>query len=112
MARRAALGLYALVLFASTVWALREVGLDWWPLVPRLAGGPLGVGGVARGVRRGGERLREQGASVGGLEGGRRGGIGGRLKRGRGRWGGWGVSGVPRVEQGVRGRGGAGGGGV
>nr|BFE94548.1 hypothetical protein GCM10020185_50840 [Pseudomonas brassicacearum subsp. brassicacearum] len=37
MARRAALGLYALVLFASTVWALWEVGLDWWQLVPRLA---------------------------------------------------------------------------
>ena len=35
--RRAALGLYALVLFASTVWALMEVGLDWWQLVPRLA---------------------------------------------------------------------------
>jgi quinoprotein glucose dehydrogenase len=29
--------LYALVLFASTVWALWEVGLDWWQLVPRLA---------------------------------------------------------------------------
>ena len=27
----------ALVLFASTVWALWEVGLDWWQLVPRLA---------------------------------------------------------------------------
>src|SRR5437868_4783477 len=36
-ARHAALGLYALVLFASTVWALWEVGLDWWQLVPRLA---------------------------------------------------------------------------
>ena len=36
-ARRAALGLYALVLFASTVWALWEVGLDWWQLVPRLS---------------------------------------------------------------------------
>ena len=35
--RRAALALYALVLFASTVWALMEVGLDWWQLVPRLA---------------------------------------------------------------------------
>ncbi len=34
---RAALGLYALVLFASTVWSLWEVGLDWWQLVPRLA---------------------------------------------------------------------------
>ncbi len=37
MRRRAALGLYAIVLFASTVWALWEVGLDWWQLVPRLA---------------------------------------------------------------------------
>lgn len=36
-ARRAALGLYALILFASTLWALWEVGLDWWQLVPRLA---------------------------------------------------------------------------
>lgn len=33
----AALWLYALVLFASTVWSLVEVGLDWWRLVPRLA---------------------------------------------------------------------------
>ncbi|MEB0039696.1 MULTISPECIES: glucose/quinate/shikimate family membrane-bound PQQ-dependent dehydrogenase [unclassified Pseudomonas] len=37
MGRRAALGLYALVLFASTLWSLWEVGLDWWQLVPRLA---------------------------------------------------------------------------
>ncbi|PYB96924.1 glucose/quinate/shikimate family membrane-bound PQQ-dependent dehydrogenase [Pseudomonas atacamensis] len=37
MRRSAALGLYAIVLFASTVWALWEVGLDWWQLVPRLA---------------------------------------------------------------------------
>ena len=37
LGKRAALGLYALVLFASTVWALWEVGLDWWQLVPRLA---------------------------------------------------------------------------
>ncbi|WP_277961293.1 glucose/quinate/shikimate family membrane-bound PQQ-dependent dehydrogenase [Pseudomonas sp. RIT-To-2] len=35
--RRAALALYALVLFASTLWSLWEVGLDWWQLVPRLA---------------------------------------------------------------------------
>ncbi|WP_439884650.1 glucose/quinate/shikimate family membrane-bound PQQ-dependent dehydrogenase [Pseudomonas syringae] len=35
--RSAALGLYALLLFASTVWSLWEVGLDWWQLVPRLA---------------------------------------------------------------------------
>ncbi|MDB5980380.1 MAG: gcd [Pseudomonas sp.] len=34
---RAALGLYALTLFASTLWALWEIGLDWWQLVPRLA---------------------------------------------------------------------------
>ncbi|WP_296252956.1 glucose/quinate/shikimate family membrane-bound PQQ-dependent dehydrogenase [Pseudomonas sp. UBA4194] len=37
MGRRAAIGLYALVLFASTLWSLYEVGLDWWQLVPRLA---------------------------------------------------------------------------
>ena len=37
LGRRSALGLYAIVLFASTVWALWEVGLDWWQLVPRLA---------------------------------------------------------------------------
>ncbi|WP_106477400.1 glucose/quinate/shikimate family membrane-bound PQQ-dependent dehydrogenase [Phytohalomonas tamaricis] len=36
-AKRAALWLYALVLLASTIWALYEVGLDWWQLVPRLA---------------------------------------------------------------------------
>uniref|UniRef100_UPI0028A92F07 outer membrane protein assembly factor BamB family protein n=1 Tax=Pseudomonas sp. TaxID=306 RepID=UPI0028A92F07 len=35
--RRLALGLYGLVLLGSTVWALLEVGLDWWQLVPRLA---------------------------------------------------------------------------
>ena len=35
--RRIGLGLYGLVLIASTVWALWEVGLDWWQLVPRLA---------------------------------------------------------------------------
>ncbi|MCE4054543.1 glucose/quinate/shikimate family membrane-bound PQQ-dependent dehydrogenase [Pseudomonas sp. Au-Pse12] len=35
--KRAALGLYALVLFASTVWSLWEIGLDWWQLVPRLS---------------------------------------------------------------------------
>jgi quinoprotein glucose dehydrogenase len=29
--------MYALVLFASTGWAVGEVGLDWWQLVPRLA---------------------------------------------------------------------------
>ena len=35
--RRIALGLYGLVLLGSTIWALWEVGLDWWQLVPRLA---------------------------------------------------------------------------
>ncbi|NAN52302.1 glucose/quinate/shikimate family membrane-bound PQQ-dependent dehydrogenase [Pseudomonas protegens] len=35
--KRAALGLYALVMFASTVWSLWEIGLDWWQLVPRLS---------------------------------------------------------------------------
>ena len=35
--RYAAMSVYAVVLFASTVWALWEVGLDWWQLVPRLA---------------------------------------------------------------------------
>ncbi|BBI75952.2 hypothetical protein HAALTHF_51590n [Vreelandella aquamarina] len=30
----AALWLYALILFATLVWALWEVGLDWWQLVP------------------------------------------------------------------------------
>ena len=38
LGKRAALGLYALVLFASTVWALWEVGLDWWQLVPAPCG--------------------------------------------------------------------------
>ncbi|WDY56812.1 glucose/quinate/shikimate family membrane-bound PQQ-dependent dehydrogenase [Pseudomonas sp. PSKL.D1] len=37
LGKPAALWLYALVLFASTVWSLVEVGLDWWRLVPRLA---------------------------------------------------------------------------
>jgi quinoprotein glucose dehydrogenase len=35
-ARREALWLYTLVLFGSTVWALAEVRLDWWQLLPRL----------------------------------------------------------------------------
>jgi len=35
--KRAALGLYAVVLFTSTVWSLWEIGLDWWQLVPRLS---------------------------------------------------------------------------
>lgn len=33
----AALWLYALILFATLVWAVWEVGLDWWQLVPRVA---------------------------------------------------------------------------
>ena len=33
----AALWLYALILFATLMWALWEVGLDWWQLVPRVA---------------------------------------------------------------------------
>ncbi|PRY65245.1 quinoprotein glucose dehydrogenase [Vreelandella songnenensis] len=33
----AALWLYAAILFATLVWALWEVGLDWWQLVPRVA---------------------------------------------------------------------------
>ena len=37
MRRGAALWLYALILFATLVWALWEVGLDWWQLVPRVA---------------------------------------------------------------------------
>lgn len=37
LARRAAIGLYAFLLFISTVWAFWEVGLDWWQLVPRLS---------------------------------------------------------------------------
>ena len=35
--RGAALWLYAFILFATLVWALWEVGLDWWQLVPRVA---------------------------------------------------------------------------
>lgn len=34
---KAAIGLYALFLFATTVWSLYEIGLDWWQLVPRLS---------------------------------------------------------------------------
>ena len=37
MRRGAALWLYALILFATLAWALWEVGLDWWQLVPRVA---------------------------------------------------------------------------
>lgn len=35
--RKHALGFYGLVLLGSTAWALWEVGLDWWQLVPRLS---------------------------------------------------------------------------
>ncbi|MEK1912335.1 MAG: glucose/quinate/shikimate family membrane-bound PQQ-dependent dehydrogenase [Pseudomonas chlororaphis] len=35
--RSAALLVYGVVLFLSSVWALWEVGLDWWQLVPRLS---------------------------------------------------------------------------
>jgi quinoprotein glucose dehydrogenase len=34
--KRSALWLYALMLFGSTLWALYEVRLDWWQLLPRL----------------------------------------------------------------------------
>lgn len=37
MRKGAALWLYAAVLFATLLWALWEVGLDWWQLVPRVA---------------------------------------------------------------------------
>ncbi|WP_213875070.1 glucose/quinate/shikimate family membrane-bound PQQ-dependent dehydrogenase [Pseudomonas sp. dw_358] len=37
LGRSSALGLYAIFLFASTVWSLWEIGLDWWQLVPRLS---------------------------------------------------------------------------
>ncbi|MDB6001844.1 MAG: glucose dehydrogenase [Rhizobacter sp.] len=34
---RLARPLYALVLLVTVLWSLAEVGLDWWPLVPRLS---------------------------------------------------------------------------
>ncbi|MHC1479541.1 membrane-bound PQQ-dependent dehydrogenase, glucose/quinate/shikimate family [Frateuria aurantia] len=34
--QRTALWLYAVVLLASTIWAIGEVKLDWWQLLPRL----------------------------------------------------------------------------
>lgn len=38
MARRhGALGLFGLVLLGTTLWAVWEVGFDWWQLVPRVA---------------------------------------------------------------------------
>ena len=33
--RPAALGLYAVLVVGTLIWALREVGLDWWPLAAR-----------------------------------------------------------------------------
>ena len=36
LGRTLALWLYALVLLGGTVWALVEVRLDGWPLLPRL----------------------------------------------------------------------------
>ncbi len=35
--RRLALGLHALLLLATLLWAIYEVRFDWWQLVPRLA---------------------------------------------------------------------------
>ncbi|MGC1330770.1 MULTISPECIES: glucose/quinate/shikimate family membrane-bound PQQ-dependent dehydrogenase [unclassified Pseudomonas] len=35
--RSSAIGIYAVFLLGSTVWALAETGLDWWQLVPRLS---------------------------------------------------------------------------
>lgn len=49
----AALPIYALVVFATLVWAVAEVGLDWWQLAPR--GGLLVLFGIlllVRPVRR------------------------------------------------------------
>ncbi|MFK3816022.1 glucose dehydrogenase [Pseudomonas sp. NPDC089407] len=36
MQRRSALYLFAVIWSLTVVWALWEVGLDWWGLVPRL----------------------------------------------------------------------------
>ncbi|NVN30351.1 membrane-bound PQQ-dependent dehydrogenase, glucose/quinate/shikimate family, partial [Endobacter medicaginis] len=33
--RRAALWLYAAIVLATTAWAVWEIGLNWWALVPR-----------------------------------------------------------------------------
>ena len=51
--RRAALHLFALLVLATLAWALAEVGLDWWQLVPRgdvifILGGLLVTPWVAR----------------------------------------------------------------
>ncbi len=37
LARHAALGVFGVLLLGSSAWALWEVGLQWWQLVPRLA---------------------------------------------------------------------------
>jgi quinoprotein glucose dehydrogenase len=42
--RREALFLYGLLLLATLIWALAEVGFDWWQLVPR--GDLLALGGI------------------------------------------------------------------
>src|SRR5262245_36932141 len=34
--RRESLWLYALLLLGSLLWAISEVGFDWWQLVPRV----------------------------------------------------------------------------
>ena len=39
-----ALWLYALILLGTLIWAIREVGFDFWPLAPR--GGLLVVAGI------------------------------------------------------------------
>jgi quinoprotein glucose dehydrogenase len=33
--KREALWLYALIIVATVIWAVAEIGFDWWPLVPR-----------------------------------------------------------------------------
>src|SRR5689334_20846108 len=35
--KRAALSVYAVVLLATTLWAVAEVRFDWWQLVPRIS---------------------------------------------------------------------------
>lgn len=69
LARREALWLYALVMFASTLWALVEVRLDWWQLLPRLdVWFALGVWLLLPFVHR---RLRGEGVPATHLRGGR-----------------------------------------
>ncbi len=59
--RRAALWVYAVVLIGTLIWALSDIGLDWWPLAAR--GDviyPLGLWlltpWITRNLRRGGPR--------------------------------------------------------